>query len=107
MHGEPWSPALEGLWTWFLPALLSGALAGGLLSGGCGGAEAPPGLPGACVVAWVLIALGALQVPLWASRAATSVRRSATSRCLVPSSVMELHQLSALDPEPVVAQPHP
>ncbi|XP_070389051.1 sodium- and chloride-dependent GABA transporter ine-like isoform X2 [Dermacentor albipictus] len=107
MHGESWSPTLEALWTWFLPALLSGALAGGLLSGGCGGAEAPPGLPEACVVAWVLIALGALQVPLWAARAATSVRRSATSRCLVPSSVMELHQLSALDPEPVVAQPHP
>ncbi|XP_049520675.1 sodium- and chloride-dependent GABA transporter ine-like [Dermacentor silvarum] len=107
MHGEPWSPALEPLWTWFLPALLSFALVGGLFSGGCGGAEAPWDLPEACASAWVLIAFGALQVPLWAARAAASVRRSATSRCLVPSSVMELHQLSASDPGPVVAQPHP
>ncbi|KAH6933951.1 hypothetical protein HPB50_019143 [Hyalomma asiaticum] len=107
MHGEPWSATLEALWTWFLPPLLSCTLVGGLMNGGCGGADPPPGLPGACAAAWVLIGLGAVQVPLWAIRAAASVRRSAISRCLVPSSLMELHQLSASDGGAMVAQPHP
>ncbi|KAL1444626.1 hypothetical protein MTO96_029728 [Rhipicephalus appendiculatus] len=107
MYGEPWNSALEALWTWVLPPLLSCAFVGSLMSGGCGGADAPPGPPGACVAAWVLIAIGVVQVPLWAAKAAASVRRSTKSRCLMPSSLMELHQLSASDGGPAVQQPHP
>ncbi|KAK8754964.1 hypothetical protein V5799_002335 [Amblyomma americanum] len=72
MHGEAWAPVLEAAWKWFLPTLLSVTLAGGLLTGGCGGAEAPQDLPGACMAAWLLIAVGVAQVPLWAIKAAMS-----------------------------------
>ncbi|KAL3196973.1 hypothetical protein MRX96_045047 [Rhipicephalus microplus] len=62
---------------------------------------------GACIAAWVLIGVRVVQVPLWAAKAAASVNRSMTSRCLVPSSLMELHQLSASDGGPAVETLHP
>ncbi|XP_075744183.1 sodium- and chloride-dependent GABA transporter ine [Rhipicephalus microplus] len=76
MYGEPWNSALEALWTWVLPPLLSCAFVGSLASGACSGVEPSPGLPGACIAAWVLIGVGVLQVPLWAAKAAASVNRN-------------------------------
>ncbi|KAL3249245.1 hypothetical protein MRX96_056105 [Rhipicephalus microplus] len=107
MYGEPWNSTLEALWTWVLPPLLSCAFIGSLASGACSGVEPSPGLPEACIAAWVLIAVGVAQVPLWAAKAAASLNRSMTSRCLVPSSLMELHQLSASDGGPAVETLHP
>ncbi|XP_077507827.1 sodium- and chloride-dependent glycine transporter 2-like [Amblyomma americanum] len=107
MHGEAWAPVLEAAWKWFLPTLLSVTLAGGLLTGGCGGAEAPQDLPGACMAAWLLIAVGVAQVPLWAIKAAMSRHDSAEGRCLVPSSIMEMHHLSTSDASPRATHSHP
>ncbi|XP_077533040.1 sodium- and chloride-dependent GABA transporter 2-like [Haemaphysalis longicornis] len=103
MHGEPWPSLLEVSWTWLLPAVLSCALVGSLLTTSCAGsASAPTDVTDACLGGWVLVAVGVAQVPLWAAGYAISGRRS-LSRCVIPPSLTELHPRSSSD----AARPSP